>query len=532
MKTNIGSLIKVNLLQRFGINEVRYSRDPAKKRRLAVTAVVIAGVGLVLMAYIIGMAIMLCTVGAAESVPAVMMVLVSVVIFFFTLFKAGSVLFQMQTYEMLIALPITVRDIVVSRFFTMYLEDTVMTAFLMIPGCAVYAFYARTGILFWFMTVLGIFAIPLLPLVVSSILSVIITAAGARIKHKNVIMLVLSMLLVVGILIAAYLPVLLNPGQEMSLVDLGNIGSMIADQINSSYFMAALYTDAVVGGNAPVYVLFLTISVLPFLLFVFLVERYFVRICTALVAKTAKGNYSMKKLRQQTVLKALYQKELKRYFASNVYVMNTAIGYVMTILLALVVAVMGPDKLQEVIPIPGLTGKILPFLLAWTVVMAAVSASSISIEGKNWWIPMSLPLDAKELVQGKVMMHLSLALPTCVLAAAVLSIRLYREPVTLLMAFLIPAAYSVLTAVMGIVINQHLPMMKWDNEVVVVKQSAATMTSIFSSFLLAGAPMAAVIAAPESMEVWMELLIVLLLLAVSVFLYIRAIKFDFRKIEA
>lgn len=532
MKTNISGLVKVNLLQRFGINEVRYSRDPAQKRRLAATAVGIAVVVIVLMAYIMGMAFMLCSVGAAESVPASMLVIVSIAIFFFTLFKAGSVLFQMQTYEMLIALPVTVREIVVSRFFTMYLEDTVMTAFLMIPGCVIFAFYAETGFLFWIMTVLGIFAIPLFPLVVSSILGVIITAAGARVKHKNAVMLVLSMLLVIGILAAVYLPMLLNPKPDMSLVDLGNIGSMVAGQVNSSYFMASLYTDAVIGGNVLVFLLFLAMSILPFLLFVFLVERYFVRICTSLAAKTARGNYSLKKLKQQTVLKSLYQKELKRYFASNVYVMNTAIGYIMTILLTLLVTVMGFEKLQDMIPIPGMIEKILPFLLAWTIAMAAVSASSISIEGKNWWIPMSLPLDAKQLVQAKVMMHLSLALPTCVISAVVLSIRLYKTPVMLLMAFLIPAAYSVLTAVMGVVINQRFPMMKWDNEVVVVKQSAASMISVFSSFLLAGVPMAAVMAAPESAAVWIELLIVLLLLAVSAVLYLMAIKFDFRKIEA
>lgn len=531
MKSNIGRLVKINLLQRFNYNEARYSKDPAKKRRLLLLAVCMVLVTVILVGYVSGIAWGLCYLGAAECVPAYMMIVTSVVIFFLTIFKAGSVIFQMQTYEMLIALPLSVREIVLSRFITMYLDDLLLSLLTMLPCCIIYAFFEKTGVLFWLMAAAGIVIIPLFPLVIATIIGVVIIAAGARVRHRNLITLVLSMLFLVGILAVCYLPALLGPQDTIDMNQITNIGSVLIEKVNSLYFMASLYTAGLVEGNLFAFLGFLLISLAVFLLFETVTEKHFARICSLLTARSTKGNYKLETMKQVGVRRALFQKEWRRYFASNVYVMNTAVGYVMMLLMALLIAVVGVDKLEETIQMPGFIGKVLPFLLAFTVSMAPVTASSISMEGKNWWIPMSLPITAKEIVQSKMMVSLSLALPTCLMSAILTGIRFWHSPKTLVLLFAVPAAYSIFIAVVGIAVNEHFPMMKWDNEVAVVKQSASTLISILLGFAATGVPIGILMALPDAMTVPAEWISIFLLLGVSMALYRFAVRFDFRKIE-
>ena len=63
-------------------------------------------------------------------------------------------------------------------------------------------------------------------------------------------------------------------------------------------------------------------------------QKYFVAICSSLNATIAKKNYKMGNLNTSSVLKALWKRELRRYFASSIYVLNTMIGYVLLVMAA------------------------------------------------------------------------------------------------------------------------------------------------------------------------------------------------------
>lgn len=534
MKSNIANLVKINLLSRFGFNEARYSKDPAKKRRLYLMMAGVLLVGGVLLAYILAFAWALLSFGAGECVPAYLMMAASLVIFLMNVFKAGSILFQMQTYEMLIALPLTVREITVSRFLTMYLEDLLLAALTVLPGSILYAFFMKADLLFWLMTAAGIFVIPLFPLVLASLMGVFVTAAGARVRHRNMVSLALSVLGLVVIMALLYVPTLLHPemAEQLSLDDISSIGSILVQKVNSTYFLAGFYHKAVILGDIPAFLGFLAVSFGTFFLFLLIAEKNFVKLCNALAARKTGRNYQMGAQTQKSVLLALYQKEIKRYFSSNVYVMNTAAGYIMMLLVAALVAAMGVAKLEEAMQMPGIIGKLLPFLLGWMAAMSPMTASAISLEGKNWWIPMSLPVTARDMVRAKILVNLTVGLPMCALSAFLAGMRFLEKPQTVLMLLFVPAAYCIFSSVYGIWINEHMPMMKWDNEIVPIKQSGAMFVVVFSSFALAGLPIGAVLLSGSAASLpAVAGGTVAVLWAFSFWLYHRASRFDLQKIE-
>ena len=88
-------------------------------------------------------------------------------------------------------------------------------------------------------------------------------------------------------------------------------------------------------------------------------------------------------MKSSSALQALYKKELRRYFSSSIYVLNTAIGYVMMFALSVGLCVMGVDKLEDSLQMQGVINKGLPLILAMFCRMRPTTVSLISLEGKQ-----------------------------------------------------------------------------------------------------------------------------------------------------
>lgn len=472
-------LLKIQLLNFFGFNEARYSKDPKKKNRLVMLMVVFAFLGAMIAGYVGLMAYSLCVIGASRLIPAFMLAITSLIILFFTMFKASGVIFQTKNYEMLVSMPIKPVSIVASRFLTMYVGDFFLSALVLIPSCVIYACYGENRASFWVMLVFSIILLPLVPMTIATAIGAMITAISSRMKHKNIVTIVLSMILIIVVIALSYSPMLTQDTAEIhDIRALSNMMEKLTDQVNGMYPLAAMYTSAMVKGSITSFLTFAGISVGVFALFVVIVGWKFVTICDGLAARSAKHNYKLTHLQQNGLLKALYMKEIKRYFASSIYVMNTAIGYVLMLLMAFATLGVGVEKVEEVMKMPGILPSIMPLLLALLTAMSSITSSSISIEGKQWWIPKSLPIGTKVLFDSKLLVHLTIACPCTLISSIILCISTKANFLGCILMIITPLAYVVLMGVLGITINVKMPMFHWDNETVVVKQGGASMITM------------------------------------------------------
>ncbi|MEZ3487834.1 MAG: hypothetical protein K1W22_14950 [Lachnospiraceae bacterium] len=67
---------------------------------------------------------------------------------------------------------------------------------------------------------------------------------------------------------------------------------------------------------------------------------------------------------------------------------------------------------------------IAPFLLAGTFCMMTTAATSVSMEGKEWWLVKSLPLTARVVLDAKILMNLILILPFYLVSEVFLTLAL------------------------------------------------------------------------------------------------------------
>lgn len=212
-----------------------------------------------------------------------------------------------------------------------------------------------------------------------------------------------------------------------------------------------------------------------FLLMIVFVSKNFQKICQRLYSTNAKHDYQMSHLKSNSVLKTLYKKELKRYFASSIYVTNTIVGPIMMVLLSAAVLFMDTRQLSEYLPMADRIIDFMPFALAATSCLITTTCTSISMEGKEWWIVKSLPIDAKELFDSKILVNLSIIAPFYLISEVLLMIAIRPGVIDVIWMVVLPVILMVFACVFGITINLLFPVFQWENEVTIVKQSASAM---------------------------------------------------------
>lgn len=532
MLKQIRQLTGILLCDMFGINQVRFGKDAKKKNRLMLLMITFLLLGIMLIFYAGVFAYGLIAAGMEKIIPAYALTVVSLMILFFSVYKAGSIIFQMKSYEMLISLPITPAAIVVSRFLTMYVQNTVMGMFIFLPIMGVYGVMVKPGAGFYIMMLFGGILLPLIPMTIATSIGALILAVSSRMKHKNLVNILLNLIVVIGILAASALFGASAGELQMSDADLmRNLGEILERELFSLYPPARLFSEGAAEGKILSFLAFAGLSVGIFLLMTALIQWKFVTICTAINARSARKNYQMQELSQKSPLLALYKRELKRYFASSIYVLNTMIGCILMVVLAVGVLISGTAEIEQMMGLSGKITKVLPMVLAFACGLSPTTVSSVSMEGKQWWIAKSLPVSTGQLINSKVMVNLTIALPCYFVTEIILFFAMDMSVTERIFLFVIPLVYIFYATVLGIVINLKMPSFQWESEAAVVKQSGAVLLAMLFSFLSAGIPLGLAFVL-EGAALWIMLwTVIVVLCVVTVILYFRSCRTDLKNLD-
>ena len=192
MGKQIYNLTKLQLKNIYGINVFRFTKNQKEKRQKMAMGMVIAFLIVFAACYMGGMAYGYIYLGLSKLLPAYLIMLSSIIILFFSIFKAGSVIFQKNAYDILASLPITQSAIVISRFIRMYVENMLLTFIVMLPPMVVYGVMIKPEFSFYIIGLIVTLFIPLLPITISVFIGAVITAIASRMKRKSLVSAILS----------------------------------------------------------------------------------------------------------------------------------------------------------------------------------------------------------------------------------------------------------------------------------------------------------------------------------------------------
>lgn len=473
MGKQISILTRIHLCNFLKFNEFRNTKDKGKKWKMASLAALWVFVIAMACFYVGMLSYGYMLLGLAAVLPMYLTMISGLVILFFTIFKAGSVIFQKNFYEMLCSMPISQTAIVVSRFLGMYLGNVILSLVVMLPGMAVYAYFQKPGLSFYFFGIVGTLFLPLLPMTIATIFGALITVVSSKMKQTNMVRTILSILLVLAIMAGS--SALTKMEGIITVEMLQNLSGIVEKLIGRIYPPAVWLGNAMTKGNIVHAGLYFGISILIFWVMVFFVSMNFQKICQRLYSTSARHNYRMSHLKRNSVLGTLYKKELKRYFACPIYVTNTIIGPIMMVFLSGAVLFMDTGELSQYIPMADRILNLMPFVMAATACIMTTTSTSISLEGKEWWIVKSLPIGTKELFDSKILVNLTIIAPFYLISEVMLMIAFRPGVIDAILLVVLPIIFILFACVFGITINLLFPVFQWENEVSIVKQSASAM---------------------------------------------------------
>lgn len=477
-------LMRVHTRNTLGFNKVIHGNSRGEKTKMVLFACLMALAGLLLLGVSTMYSVMIAyslheTNAPLTLLPAIMMAVSSCIALFTTIYKAGGILFAFQDYDLLMSLPLRSKTIVLSRICILYSMNILFTLIVMVPAGIVYAVVAAPPFWFYLLFVLSLFLLPVVPVLIATVIGTLITAATARFRHKNALTLVFTMAAMVAVVLGS-----MNMGAAMeNIADFGSALMKIVDRI---YPLTGVYTRAVCQGDLVSFALFMAISLVAMALYVWVVSRKFGVLHSMLTGVGARSNYKLTRLKQGSPGAALCKKEIKRYFSSPVYVLNTGIGLVLMTVFSIAITVLGADQLEEFLEVPlfgALVASVAPLFVSFFVIMTYTTACSISLEGKNFWLLRTLPLSTRTVLWSKIALNLLLILPVVALNAVILSIGLRANALQAALLFFTPAAYGLFISVVGQLLNLLFPNFGWTNETAVIKQSAPAFLTMLAGFL-------------------------------------------------
>ncbi len=489
MKNKSLLLIKANLINSYSINRVLKAPKNERIRMSFVLIAIVFLVGMVLSSitgYYIYLSNMLMSKGQITVLLTVAFLLANMMCFFASVFTSSSYLFAFKDFQFLVSLPLTDKNILFSKLFLIYFPNTIMSVLLSLPAIIIFGINTSAGFTFYALALLGLLIVPIIPIVLGATISLIIGRFASQFKQRNLVLLIASFLLIIIMSLGSYFL------QGTSIMDL-NTAFLKIGNFQNYYFPAKLFVKSLSNINLVLFISFIAINVVVFVLFLYVFSKNFKKINLSIGEHSSKAKYKMSTLKVTSSIMALYKKELKSYFSCYVYILNTMFGLILFAIYLISVVLFKYENILKALNMSNMSDYILPFttVLGITcVAMSCTTGSSLSIEGANLWIIKSLPLKFSNIAKCKIMVNLTLTIPFMFIASFPV-IYIFKLSFLEYIAFLAPVlGFSILSAIVGLIVNLYFPKFDWKSEVQVIKQSIATAVTLMANIICVLIPVA------------------------------------------
>ena len=524
--SNLFILLKNSFVNSTGINSLSKGIDNSReKKKLLITTATLLLIATVICfvstSYSIALAIVLKPMGYLDLILVVAILFSCILSFIMSIYKAQGTLFSSKDYDLLMSLPIKNSTILTSKIISLMSISYIETALIIVPASIVYFIYnGSLSWVFFIILLIGLLFIPMLPIIASSIIAMFITFISSRFKHKNIVTTVLG-------LIAFLLIMIVSMNMQNYINKFVENSDSIVKGLSSIYPPAMYLKDALVNYNIVDLIKFIVISIIPFVIFIIVFSKTFKVINGKLAESYKKANYKVERLQSSSITKALVSQELRRYFATPIYVMNTAFGMVLLLVAAIATLFISKETLAELMGYPEIV-NIIPLailvLLVFTIGLSCTTNSSISLEGNRLWILKSLPIEPKDIFKGKIITNLIITIPAAIVANIIFYIGLKFEIKYLILNVMISIVFAGISAVLGLIINLYFPKMDWTNPTTVEKQSASVMITILGLLILTLAMIGISVALVEIFNITNMIIILTVVLILFLILLFASIK--------
>ncbi len=324
----------------------------------------------------------------------------------------------------LLKLPVSGFNVFFAKFIYMFLKQLLYSLVISLPIFILFGIKTAQGLLYWLLLVPNVIFLPVIPFLLSLLLSVPVMWIIKIFKNKFFILLAFyTVLLVIGFTLYIYvLKFILNILDSGSVADVFDSSTVLTIRQFSSYlYLPMLFKNSVLFYNfwRSAVINLAIVAVLAFAVYMFAEKSYFNFIISSKNQSIFKKETKIVHREQEI---ALMSKEFKNIFRST----NYAFQY-LTVVITTPLMVYFSSTIASSVGTPVLGAGVLPGIVVLILIMflsmgTSFSATSVTREGKTFYLSKIMPVSYTKQIAIKFFIYLIISIPAIFISTFILAI--------------------------------------------------------------------------------------------------------------
>lgn len=441
----------------------------------------------------------LVLVGQTAAILTLGVLLGQFLILIFGLYYVIAAFYFSQDLALLIPLPLTPTQVMVSKFTVILVNEYLTTAPLVLPVLIVYGFLSRSGPVYWMGAALVYFLLPVIPLAVSGLLVFVMMRVINLGRKKDALIIVGSL-----VLIAAALGFQFWFGQTATgeiepkaLVRLLSDPDGLVQRVGAGFPPSIWATKVLAYGLSASGVantaLFTGVSLALFLVLLTASKKLFYEGLIGLSETSAVRRILSRDQIERGMssgrrpVRAIFRRELRLMNRTPIFLLNGVMAVVLIPAVFLIMAKAGsqPEGLGRLLSLVQ-SGNPTIAVLAAALFMAVcgglngTASSTYSREGAQFWISKVIPVSPTDQAKGKFLHSYAVVILGLAAATAVLAFVFQMKASLLLAALVLAASAGVVMTAVGMMIDLARPLLTWIHPQKAIKQNLNVLLSFFA----------------------------------------------------
>ena len=502
------SLLRISLNVNFGISALRYRFIKEKKRlweSILIFLSIIIGGGfftafftmILYNIYLAGAAI-----NSPEIVITVGLLAGQFMIFLFGILYIISAFYFSDDINILVPLPLKPYHILGCKFLVILINEYLILLPVLIPSIVIYGVGSNAGISYWFKSVFIILLSPIIPLIVASVFVLILMRLVNVRKSKDLLVVIGSLLgLFFWIVVNYYTQRISSDNPEEFIRDLLSSRINIIEELGEKlpHVFWGTYSLSKTGLDGLIYFLLIVlVSVLAFIFLLWLGNRIFYKgLLSGQEISRKKRSLTAEQINRKTQetsnpVMALFWREWKLFIRTPIYVINGLAGMIIVPFLMLMPYFDSSGETQEILSLARQSQFIVQAtlgslgLLLFTASINIVSCTSLSQDGRTFWISKIIPVSPKSQVTAKLLHGMAISGMGILVTIALIAFILQLPFTRLLVILILGTLGSFLLNILNLIIDVLRPKLEWNDPQEAVKQNLNGFFSILLTFIALG----------------------------------------------
>ncbi|NLL66645.1 MAG: hypothetical protein GX236_02945 [Clostridiaceae bacterium] len=498
------SLLRLQVNARYGLSNALYNIKNDKKalwKSIGMGLIILIALAEVIGIYTF-MMFQLYKSALIINTPQVVLTMAAVVsgiiVLIFGIFYILSTVFLAKDTELLASLPISQGNIFLSKFILVLLGEYPFAFFLMMPPVIIYGIGQKMGAIYYILAVICTLFIPLVPLVISALLSLLLMNIVSRSRHRDMITIIGSIILLVGIVLGQnYFLSRVPENQQEFLTGLLQSSNAIIEFMGRA-FPPAIWITKILSGTVPEalinLVYLILISTAAFGLVYLLASFIYQRGATAQFETGISTGKTKLSYKSSSQILTIFKIEWLTLLRTPIYALNSLVMVFMAPLMMMLPMFGGnlandPDIqfVYQLIENSELTSALVLIVAGLITLFALINpavSSTFSREGKNYWILKNIPVKPEVQVYGKLLAGYSISFIAAILSASMAMLSFKISMVSTIMIVVLSTAALIPISAVGIYIDLIRPKLVWNNPQEAIKQNLNVVIAMLLGFVL------------------------------------------------